>query len=285
MYNQSELNEKKKKLIEELQKINDKFEAEKEEIKKNEEKFEKRTYDEPTADELYRAAKESVEKKYGKIISSAKEKNAEKTEALDKTIKETEEKKEKAVKEIDDEYKAAKGKIDAETVKRGIQHSSIAGELGKEIEKTASVDKETAENNAAKSVEEIRDKIKKFNDELEKLVKESEVKKIDEEKTAFETLQSESDKKKDEVRRYNKQVESDEAAYKKTDEYKENEAKIAKKEKESVLDKLDIVLEYYLAFDDKKEALKEFEESEEMKKQLGDYYNYALRVLKNRANA
>ena len=285
MYNQSGLNEKKKKLIEELQKINDKFEADKAEIKKNEETFERKTYDEPTADELYKIAKESVEKKYGKIISAAKEETDEKTDAIGKKIKDTQENKEKAVKEIDDEYKTAKDKIGADTVKNGIQHSSIAGELGKELEKSVAADKETVEKNTDKKVVELKAAIEKLNAELKKLTEESKVQQIDEEKTNFETLQNESDKKKEDVRRYNKQVESDEAAYKNTDEYKANQEKIAKIQKESQVDKLDLILDYYLSFDDKAAALKEFGENSDLKEQLGDYYNYALRVLTNRANA
>lgn len=281
----TEQSEKKRKEI--FDKLNELEQAYRSETKGKVEKplqLERLTYERPADDELYEKAKASIEKKYGTARKNAEDAAGKKKLSLSETIAELEKQREKDKASIDAAYDSAADKVSADAVKRGVQRSSVATNRIAELEKEKLADKSIIDQNSKSKADDIRKQIEELSAQLEKTIKASK----DEEETAreaeFERLKKESDDKAEAVKKYNNSLEEKEVKYNSSAAKTPTDDELAKIKKSYDIKKVGAVIDYYMAFDDKAEAMRDFLSDPAFEEYLGDYYNYVFTVLKNRAD-
>ena len=132
--------------------------------------------------------------------------------------------------------------------------------------------------------DDIRKQIEELSAQLEETLKASK----DEEETAreaeFERLKKESDDKAEAVKKYNNSLEEKEVKYNSSAAKTPTDDELAKIKKSYDIKKVGAVIDYYMSFDDKAEAMRDFLSDPAFEEYLGDYYNYVFTVLKNRAD-
>lgn len=281
----TEQSEKKRKEI--FDKLNELEQAYRSETKGKVEKplqLERLTYERPADDELYEKAKASIEKKYGTARKNAEDAAGKKKLSLSETIAELEKQREKDKASIDAAYDSAADKVSADAVKRGVQRSSIATNRIAELEKEKLADKSIIDQNSKSKADDIRKQIEALTAQLEETLKASK----DEEETAreaeFERLKKESDDKAEAVKKYNNSLEEKEVKYNSSAAKTPTDDELAKIKKSYDIKKVGAVIDYYMSFDDKAEAMRDFLSDPAFEEYLGDYYNYVFTVLKNRAD-
>lgn len=281
----TEQSEKKRKEI--FDKLNELEQAYRSETKGKVEKplqLERLTYERPADDELYEKAKASIEKKYGTARKNAEDAAGKKKLSLSETIAELEKQREKDKASIDAAYDSAADKVSADAVKRGVQRSSIATNRIAELEKEKLADKSIIDQNSKSKADDIRKQIEELSAQLEETLKASK----DEEETAreaeFERLKKESDDKAEAVKKYNNSLEEKEVKYNSSAAKTPTDDELAKIKKSYDIKKVGAVIDYYMSFDDKAEAMRDFLSDPAFEEYLGDYYNYVFTVLKNRAD-
>lgn len=281
----TEQSEKKRKEI--FDKLNELEQAYRSETKGKVEKplqLERLTYERPADDELYEKAKASIEKKYGAARKNAEDAAGKKKLSLSETIAELEKQREKDKASIDAAYDSAADKVSADAVKRGVQRSSIATNRIAELEKEKLADKSIIDQNSKSKADNIRKQIEELSAQLEETLKASK----NEEETAreaeFERLKKESDDKAEAVKKYNNSLEEKEVKYNSSAAKTPTDDELAKIKKSYDIKKVGAVIDYYMSFDDKAEAMRDFLSDPAFEEYLGDYYNYVFTVLKNRAD-
>lgn len=275
----------KKKSLDELKKelsdIQAESDAKKQAVYDNELKLEKIEYNAPTDDEIYNLAKSYIDQKYTSLQSDEKKKVEDKKTSLSEEIKKAQKNHEDTQKRLDESYKSSQNEIEDQAIKRGIGRSSIVLNELTELENAKNAKKSESEKELSNSVNELSSQIDKLSEELNSSLKSLDMQKAYELSERIETLKNERDKKNLEVLKFNNQVEEKEKAFSKS---------LAKSTKEEIEDiefsttkqKLSAVMDYYLGFEDPKDALNEFEKDEDMHDLLGSYYTYVYNALKVR---
>ncbi len=275
----------KKKTLEELKKelgdIQTESDAKIQAVYDNQLKLEKIEYDAPTDDEIYNLAKSYIDQKYTTLQDDQKKKVEDKKSSLSQQIEKAQKNYQEAEKRLDETYKTSQNEIENQAIKRGIGRSSIVLNELTDLENAKNARKSENEKELSDSVKDLSFQIDKLTEELNSSLKNLDMQKAYELSERIESLKDERDKKNLEVLKFNNDVVEKEKNYEKS---------LAKTTKQEIQDiefstakqKLNAVLEYYFAFEDPKDALKEFEKDEDMRKLLGEHYSYVYNALKVR---
>lgn len=275
----------KKKTLEELKKelgdIQTENDAKIQAVYDNQLKLEKIEYDAPTDDEIYNLAKSYIDQKYTVLQDDQKKKAEDKKTSLSQQIEKARKNYQETEKRLDETYKTSQNEIEDQAIKRGISRSSIVLNELTDLENAKNAKKSENEKELSDSVKNLTSQIDNLSEELNSSLKNLDMQKAYELSERIESLKDERDKKNLEVLKYNNDV------IEKEKNYEKSLAKTAKQEVEDIefstaKQKLNAVLEYYFAFEDPKDALKEFEKDEDMRKLLGEHYAYVYNALKVR---
>ncbi len=275
----------KKKTLEELKKelgdIQTENDAKIQAVYDNQLKLEKIEYDAPTDDEIYNLAKSYIDQKYTVLQDDQKKKAEDKKTSLSQQIEKARKNYQETEKRLDETYKTSQNEIEDQAIKRGIGRSSIVLNELTDLENAKNAKKSENEKELSDSVKNLTSQIDNLSEELNSSLKNLDMQKAYELSERIESLKDERDKKNLEVLKYNNDV------IEKEKNYEKSLAKTAKQEVEDIefstaKQKLNAVLEYYFAFEDPKDALKEFEKDEDMRKLLGEHYAYVYNALKVR---
>ena len=283
-YSTEESEKKRKEIFDKLNELENAYRSETKGKVEKPLQLERLTYERPSDDELYEKAKASIEKKYGTARKNATDTAEKKKLSLSETIAELEKQRKKDNAAIDAGYASAAEKVSADAVKRGIQRSSIATNRIAELEKEKLADKSIIDQNSKSKADDIRKQIEELTLELEETLKASQDEEATARETEFEKLKKESDDKADAVKKYNNSLEEKEVKYNSSAAKTPTDEELAKIKKSYDIKKVGAVIDYYMSFDDKAEAMRDFLSDPAFEDYLGDYYNYVFTVLKNRAD-
>ena len=245
--------------------------------------LERVSYEAPTDDELLAEARRSLENKYSSAKKSAEENAKGKKEKLSELISSAEKDLESKKAALDENYAEAKREAENSALKRGIARSSIAHNSVVGLARALADKKSLSEDETAKEREKLNAQMKLVDDALASTLGELDDAQEKAVADAFGKLKKESEDKALEALKYNNSLEEKEKNFANKTYGVRTQEELDKIKKEYDAKKLSVALDYYLSIGDKAKAFTEFAEDEEMKDLLGEYYDYALAILKNRA--
>ena len=240
-------------------------------------------YEAPTDDELYAAAKNSLAEKYSAKKTAASNDAESKRTTLSEAIEEAERSAAKDKSTVDDNYGAAKAEIENSALKRGIARSSIAQGAINELANTSAAKKQEIDDRASEKRNALKEQLAAIDGDLQTLMNGLDESEREEIKAAYEKLKAASEAKAEEVIKYNNSLEEKEKNFALKNYDAVTEAQLEEFKNDYDRKKLYVALDYYLSIDDKAEALRDFLSEESMKDYLGNYYDYMVNILRNRA--
>ena len=276
--------EKKKEVFSKLKELENSYQKETGGKVEKPLQLERLTYSRPDDEELYEKAKASVAEKYAQKRASALSDAEKKKQSFSSQISDIESQLEKDNSSLDSAYSSATDKINADVMKRGIQRSSIASGKIAELEEGKLADKLSLNLSSKQKADKIRAQIDALSLELDEVLKKADEDELSESQTKFEELKKESDEKSDAVKKYNNTLEEKEVKYNSSASKTPSDEQLEKIKKTYDIKKVGTILDYYLSFDNKSEAVEDFLSEPAFEDYLGDYYSYVFTVLKNRAN-
>ena len=244
--------------------------------KKNEVVLDKLEYTPLTDEEINKLAESGVDKKYEIKIESLEDslnKAIENVNLNNQKLKDESLSKKSAIDELYDE---ASKNVENNALKRGIARSSIVSEQLKSLDVSKIKDLLSVDDKLANDLKENALKIDSLQDEYQKAVKTLNIEKVLEIDDNIKKLKKEQEDKITEVLKYNntikkQQMEMDKAVEKPTQEEQDEIKK----------QMFNVALNYYMSIP-KEQALKEFDEDENVRKSLGSYAEAIKNYLKAR---
>ena len=245
--------------------------------------LEKLDYTAPGDDELMREAERSLKDKYSQKRTDAVSSADKRKRTIIDALKEAERSAEIEKRAVDENYGKASADVENSAIKRGVARSSIAQGAINELAASGAAKKQEIDGAVSEKRSTLSDRLSAVDEELKSLLSELDESEKRDVEDAFSKLKQESEKRADEVKKYNNSVKEKEQNYALKTFDAPTRERLDEIKKEYELEKLKIALDYYLSIGDKAAAFDEFLGDGDMKEYLGSYYDYMSNILRNRA--
>ena len=228
-----------------------------------------------TEEEIKQKASEGMDLKYGAKLDDLASVTAKKINDVEKSNENLTKTANEQKDVLDLLYKDAEEKVEQSAIKRGISRSSIVQEQIKGLGVEKIKDLFQIDRTLASELKDNSDKISELESDYLTAVNKLNVEKALEISDKIQDLTEKQNKKIEDVLKYNNTVKRQLAEM----EEKENSPLVGEKAREIKRQMLDEALNYYMALP-KEEALKEFDEDEEVQLLLGDLKTMVRRYIK-----
>lgn len=240
--------------------------------------LERMQYDKPNDEQLKKSAEYSVGEKYDTAIKNEKDLFENKKNAVQTAIDEANIKAKENDEDIENNYNSAKQSLENQSIKRGLQRSSIImGELDN-LENQKLMAKSQVSKDLNGKIDKLNDEIRTLSSDLEKSLKSFDMERAIEINERLEKLKEERESKVNEVTKYNNELTQKETEF--NNSLKEKYPEAFEREKEKVENDIaNEVIRFYMEYDDPKEAFEDFIKDKSMSGYLGKNYQIVKNIL------